>query len=326
MPKALELKLFAPGKLFVLGEWAVLRGAPAVIAPSPGGQRGVAVLDPEGSGLFRYRSPGFEGPPKIDVVGCVDRACRRRFGPPRGDLTLTVRSEGLGEGGLKLGFGSSGAVAAVVARALAFAAGVEDARAVHDAAQEGHREAQGGRGSGADVATSCLFTDPPLPGSGAPDRQCAIFERAQDGGVAVRAADRPVALAAVWTGREADTRALIDAVSASARAVEILEGLVEVSRQGAAAWVRGDGAGVLEAAAAAGERLAAMGRAAGAPIWTPEHEAIAAACPEGVVAKPSGAGGGDMAVLLALEEGALVEARARLAEAGYGVFIHLSGR
>lgn len=316
MDTTITTEFFAPGKLFVLGEWSVLDGAPAVLIPAPAGQRGRASRQ-GGEGAFAYTSPGFEDGGAIDVVGATEAACRREFGPPPRGLALHVVSEGLHHDGHKLGFGSSGSVAALVAHAWAWACGIDDRARTLRAALDGHWDAQGGRGSGADVALSARLTWRPVCGS-------VVYSRLGSSDVRCEDAGMPVAVTAVWTGRSADTRALIDAVRACAAAPEILRRLAAVSRTGAQHWSAGHAPGVLAAAVNAGALLDELGRAAGVDIVTDEHRRIADAAGRGVVCKPSGAGGGDMALLLGADLEAMRAAEARLVEAGYLIFARLA--
>lgn len=313
MDTTITTEIFAPGKLFVLGEWAVLNGAPAVLIPAPGGQHGRASRGNPGE--FRYTSPGFERGGAIDVVGSTEAACRRHIGIPGQGLELHVESRGLQRDGVKLGFGSSGSVAAVVARAWAWACGCTDEDLIMKAALEGHWHAQGGKGSGADVALSVRL-------SGNTSGRSVIYRRE---GVLVRCEPHtpPVCVTAVWTGRSADTRCLMDAVGGCAQSPEILSRLCAVSEDGASSWAAGDADGVLEACVQAAAVLGELDRVSGAGLVTDEHERIASLAGEGVVSKLSGAGGGDMALLLARDRAALEPAEARLIDAGYLIFPRL---
>jgi phosphomevalonate kinase len=308
--------LYAPGKLFVLGEWSVLRGAPAVLIAAPGGQRGRAVLSP-GAAQFDYLCPSLAGAAKIDVVGETELACQAAFGALPGRLALSVEPEGLDHHGTKLGFGSSASVAALIAHAWARACDVEDLVSIRAAAMAGHRRAQGGRGSGADVALSATF-------AGRETRGLSLVYRGSSA-VEVLEAEVPVLVTAVWTGRSADSRELMDGVSRSDGAEGVLARLARVSEVGAQAWLRGDGSAVLRHARRAGELLRELGDVANVPIVTDEHNAIAAIASDQVVCKPSGAGGGDMALLMGDDQVEMQRAEARLVEAGYLIYSGLPG-
>ena len=80
-----------------------------------------------------------------------------------------------------------------------------------------------------------------------------------------------------------------------------------------AALETGAGASALAAVNAGGAAMAALGEAAGVPIVTPElARACALAAAAGAAGKPSGAGGGDCAVILAFGDEARDRAEAAL--------------
>ncbi|MDH5492524.1 MAG: hypothetical protein OEY14_11290, partial [Myxococcales bacterium] len=106
----------------------------------------------------------------------------------------------------------------------------------------------------------------------------------------------------VWTGKEARTSAFVARVGALAardRSTHrrLLGELAELSTRFCEAFERGEGASIVEAAARYHDAMRALGLAAGAPIVDESLTAIAAlARSSGGAAKPSGAGGGDVAV------------------------------
>ncbi|MEL6181850.1 MAG: hypothetical protein AAFS10_23015 [Myxococcota bacterium] len=329
--------LFAPGKLFVFGEWSVLEGAPAMLVEAPAGQRGVLRLQAPSADapVLHYRAPAlFDAPLMWRWDGerwCADGAnpheelglltatldeANRVLGPPQHSLDLEVTPEGLfathkGSQPKKLGFGSSGSICALLARALACASQTADEgldlERVFRVAFKGHRRAQGGRGSGADVAVSvygglvAYRLDPPpgLKGQGGmvePEASVAALARRDD-----------VQLTAVWTGQEADTRVLMSAVqrfeqrNPSAYGIAI-RAVGDAASAGCAAWRSGRVSDVLEAVRVASDSLEALGKAAGVELMVPEHRAIATVVHDAVgdaaATKLSGAGGGDMALVV----------------------------
>jgi phosphomevalonate kinase len=152
------LKARAPGKLVALGEYAVLDGAPAVVLAID--RYAQAAVEPRADGLCRLTmragadeecafAPGTaSGAALVDLVAAA---------APKLAWTAVIDSRAFYSGGAKLGLGSSAAV--LVAWAGAFAA-FAHARGTgvappHVAALiELHRQFQGGRGSGLDVAAS----------------------------------------------------------------------------------------------------------------------------------------------------------------------------
>ena len=88
-----------------------------------------------------------------------------------------------------------------------------------------------------------------------------------------------------------------------------------LAEAGLRALERGDAAAMLEIIQAYGESMASLGEAAGVPIWTGDHRRLAQrAARLGVAFKPSGAGGGDIALAASQD----VEALARLARQAQG--------
>lgn len=267
------LRVRAPGKAILAGEYAVLHGAPAV----------AVAVDRE---VVAEAGAGEESPFVRAARGQVERATGCALGAVR------VDSSALYEGGEKLGLGSSAAVTAAVV-GLGFAAAgrpLADKRALFDAADAAHAEGQGTRGSGVDVACSVY--------GGA-----IRFQRSR-GAVDVREVDLPdgVRLTFIWAGQPASTAALIGRVKALAEAQpsrhEAAMGrLTSHAHAFASAVAANDAAGLIAAADAYGQAMAALGEAAGCEIVTRPHTQLAAlARRHGGAAKPSGAGGGDLGV------------------------------
>jgi phosphomevalonate kinase len=268
----------APGKLFLSGEYAVLEGAPAVVTAVDRRVRAwISRTTPP-------RSPVLEA--VADAVrGFVERQGKSLPEPPpvRADSSALSRSRE------KLGLGSSAAVAAAACGAL-----FEWAELPIDAhrdqiltvARAAHAEAQGGVGSGADVAASVhggtivyAMDAPPQPISGAGVEQ--VF---------------------VWSGRSASTTGLLAAVRAlesrdPGAYREVIDAMIELSGSLAAAYGARDPAAIIDLTRRYGEAMGDLGRAANADIVVEEHRLTARLAEDcGGAAKPSGAGGGDLAL------------------------------
>lgn len=159
----------APGKLFLLGEYAVLHGAPALLAAVD--RRVTVTVIPAGSWRLHAPSVGIqhldldeEGrlPATLDAhtrstlrlfdaVRVAVRACTAGSGP----FEISMDSSSFVRDGHKLGLGSSAAVASALTAALAEASGLHlDRQALFTLAHSAHRAAQHGTGSGGDVAAS----------------------------------------------------------------------------------------------------------------------------------------------------------------------------
>lgn len=226
-----------------------------------------------------------------DLVDAVVAACRDAgWRAPEGSWQLRVSSRRL-QAGTKLGLGSSGAVAAGVA-SLFGPDGATPAE-VQAVALAGHDRFQGGAGSGADVLASLWGGVSRMEGRRVEPMPATCLDGLQ--------------WAAIFTGVSADTRVMIAALRAWAANdagawAAHRDGLVSIAHAGAAALAAGDGSGWLAAVKAYGEVEEALTVASGVEIVSaPVARALAAARSCGWVAKPSGAGGGDLVVAFAVD-------------------------
>ncbi|RMH45355.1 MAG: hypothetical protein D6689_00040 [Deltaproteobacteria bacterium] len=287
----------APGKILVAGEYVVLDGAKAVVVAVT--RRAVARLADEPPSL----SPFLEA-----VRDAVDGDARDRAARVAVDTSALCDASGT-----KLGLGSS-AAATVAAAALALGTG--DPARVHPVAHRAHAAAQarrGARGSGADVAAAIYGG-------------VLVVERTggDDDPLAVTRAELPpgVALVAVWTGQPADTPDLVARVRALRDArPQVYDMLAARVSASASRLIRalgrdGSAADAITAIADGGEAIAALGGAAGVRLWTDAHTRLrSVARPFGAAVKPTGAGGGDIALVAAPADRA-GDLRAALAAAG----------
>jgi phosphomevalonate kinase len=279
------MRVSAPGKLVLAGEYAVADGGPGVVLAV---DRRAAL----------ERVPGAVDAP---LVAAARHAAARALGidlPPGGFVADTIAFRHLSR---KLGLGSSASVT-VAAVATVFAdAGLDPADpAVRERmwapAKEAHDAFQAERGSGIDLAAS-------LSGG------AVVLRRggASNGHPTVRPTLVPwtppagLRWVALWTGAEAFTPALLASVrqfqardpagwAAFRRAMdEVTERLAgEGSRDAAAA---------VEALRLQGALMEGLGHAAGVDIVTPAMVRLAVvARTAGGGAKPSGAGGGDCVI------------------------------
>lgn len=265
----------APGKLFLFGEYAVLGGAPAIVTAV---DRYVSARRCEGP----YRVVGTHEP---DVR--LPRAVEAATGHAVTGWEVDVSS--FYERDQKLGLGSSAASCVALAAA---ALGVADRQAVFEAALRAHRGYQGGRGSGADVAASTFGG--------------TLVARPVGEGLHVTPVRLPNDLRVypIWTGAPADTRSFVDVVLKARPAA--LDALAALAAEAEVAFERDDAGAIVELAQLYDEAEGRLGGEVGVAIRTATHEAVARAAQTlGAAAKPSGAGGGD--VSLVVSEGPLDE-------------------
>src|SRR5690606_5238152 len=284
----------APGKAVLIGEYAVLEGAPAV----------AMALDRRARvGLASGNGPGH-------AVRSLNSGARARFGPmpggglawqdgdaqafalvehvwqavrpePRGSLVLTLDTRAFYDPvtGAKLGFGSSAALAVALAAALAGEAAPEPVR---EAARRAHMAFQGGRGSGVDIATAA--------------HGGVVGYRRESAQVEHLPWPAGLEVCLLWSGRAADTPAAIDRL----------------------ARARAEAAPALASLVAAAGALFRFARDCRLDVFGAGREALYdEASRRGLVYKPCGAGAGDTGAAFARDRGALDAFAAWAAQRGF---------
>jgi len=282
------VRAHAPGKLFLTGEWAVLGGAPALVA-AVDRRATVEVCSTEGDAIVvESRAEGhavrLEGaaPMPGGDAGVVLAALRAWRRAPRG-LFVTVDARPFVRGSYKLGLGRSAAALVAAVAALA-----------PDATREGVLEAaltanalfQGGRGSGADV--------------GAAVHGGLVEARRRGSTLALVPRQLPpgLHLVAGWTRTSAHTPPLLARFDPASPPPVFAE-LVDTAEQAADAVARQDAGTLLETVERTAGLLERFGTALGLPLVTPELATLVrAAASVGAAAKPSGAGAGDCGIAL----------------------------
>jgi phosphomevalonate kinase len=297
--------------MMLAGEYAVLHGRQALVAAVD--RRVRLTLRDDGSKGDCDASPDAPGlPPEALVAREIAGA---RLGAVGGIMTLDVSSLRSDGGERKLGLGSS-AAAAVAAAAAVHAAHGRDARvaevrhAILRDAMAGHRRVAP-EGSGADVAASALGG-------------IVVFRREGDDFEASEARlPSDLSLRVVWTGVEARTSDLVAQVGAlrasdPASHGAAIDRIAEAADQLIDAALRGDTASVVSAAAAHGVAMEDLGVRAGVPIVNDGlGRVIRLARGSNGAAKPSGAGGGDVAIAFFADEDAARHFEAACKGAGF---------
>jgi phosphomevalonate kinase len=291
----------APGKLFLTGEYAVLAGAPALVAAVDRRAQVRVQLEP-GAGPLEVESLA-EGTrraihdPERDALGGGDAGAvlaalrsARTAAPSLAGLRarVVVDTRAFLADGQKLGLGRSAATVAAAVAALLAGVGRQDRGDILQAALAAHALFQEGRGSGADVAAAV--------------RGGVLEFRRDRGEVTVRARALPPGLHLLvgWSGEGRATDPMLRRFADGASRPRALRDLSTAAEQAAAAVERGDGAALLDAIASAADLLVRLGDETGMPIVTPAlARLVAAARRVGAAAKPSGAGGGDCGIALA---------------------------
>jgi phosphomevalonate kinase len=292
------MKAIAPGKVFLLGEYAVLEGAPALVLA-----------------VARYARARPSGEAPADLAALVNEAAAGELQGGAVPTGFTVDSSELRAGARKLGLGSSAASCVAGAGLLVHASGQSLAseaarRRVFRVARAAHDRLQGEPGSGADVAASVAG---------------GLVRYESSGGGRWRGVHLPAPLRFVFvdTGVPASTRALVGRVRAmrSARPdsyqrhmnvlgdLAVAVGPDPLERSPAELCL------LVHAYAA---HLYALGQDAGADVVSEVHRSIAEiARAHGCAAKPSGAGGGDLAVIFCPDPASAAAVREDLCARGH---------
>lgn len=285
----------APGKLVLAGEYAVLAGAPAMVAAID--RRVACRMTTRQSGHWQLVSRGFEahcrcqrdalgdavaGPAML--IGHTLRALALDSRQLPEHLHVEIDSRPCYRHGAKLGLGSSAAALVAVAAALAALVGRECELESLIAA---HRAMQGGTGSGSDVAAAWH----------------GGVIRFQNGQVEPVRLPDDLHCAFVHAGWSTRTRDLVARFESWRQRGEqpTLRRLIECS-----AAVFNAGEETLARLAAFADALQTLDEEANIGIFSPPHlQGRALAARHGVLYKPCGAGGGDMGIAISNDANAL---------------------
>ena len=314
----MSIRASAPGKLVVLGEYAVLTGAEALvvavdrrcevtIGQIPAGRSEIAVFAPNLRNFtFDPGAPG--GQPVVDtVLAGRDRAVAG------GALRAVLDSRAFfAAGGRKLGLGSSAAVLVAFAAAVHAIDNKEISAPSLDRLIALHRRLQGGSGSGIDVAAA-------LHGG------LRSFRLDRSGRAEVGSVQLPnsVGFAGIFAGQSAKTTDFVTRFDdwrrrEPDRAAPLLAELAAVSSAGCDALRAGDAEEFLAAIGAYGVLLETLGIALDCDVLTREHRQIGALARRfGVKYKTSGAGGGDLGIAFSQDAAAMAALRNAVTAEGF---------
>jgi len=316
-----EVQVSAPGKLVLVGEYAVLEGAPAISAAVDRRARvtvkSVAAAHSTmtilNSGVQHEFSLNADGQPEwhnnpgqdAALMNAVLWALRDNAQALQNAAPVAVElctqpfymhdSAGLAR---KVGVGSSAALTVALTVALQIFIGRQPDEAVCLAA---HRHLQDGGGSGIDVQTSwsggVILRQTALPGSEYPT-QSLMWPPG-------------LLLQPVWTGISAATPVMLGkladfAGTSTEQYRRIMHSMTAVGNEAVKCWQDGDAAAVTAALDQYGQALLQLDEAAGIGIWSDEHRRFKGlAARHGLGYKPSGAGGGDFGLVYGLKASAI---------------------
>jgi phosphomevalonate kinase len=308
-----KVRASAPGKALVSGEYVVLAGAPA-ISMALDRRVSVSVAETtnrcnefeapgliEGRWLFADRGNGGlhwqDGFPS-ESFRLFEAVWQRCSLSSHAALSVCIDSRNLRDNlsGTKLGLGSSSAVAVALAAALSKFS--DPQINIVSVARDAHREFQGGRGSGADIATS--FNG-------------GVIEFSMNSKQPSVDVGWPAGLACrfLWSGKPAVTtdqlRKFLPAGRDKQERASFLA-LAELAAEVAASWSGASASATLASLAAYTAALKDFSEDCDLGIFTAGHREmadLASSC--GIVYKPCGAGGGDIGIALSLDKTELQE-------------------
>lgn len=313
------MKVVASGKVFLFGEYAVLEGAPALVMAVDRYAHARAVAsDCEASELWRWTVQAFRSDTELSPL--LPARTGEGEGAPAFDFaslprSVVVDTHRLSDGAVKLGLGSSAAACVTLAATCVWRAGHslasdEARRRIFRVARAVHDRLQGERGSGADVAAAV-------------EGGLLRYEIAAGGRFSHLRLPVPLRLLFVPTGVAASTRLFLAKVrelrgaqpDAYHRRLRVLG---ELATELCTELESRPAADVCLLVHSYVAHLDALGHDAGVPIVSEPHRRIVAlARQSGCAAKPSGAGGGDLAVVFCPDGASALAARAALAAAGF---------
>ncbi len=306
----------APGKLVILGEYAVLEGVEAVVmAVDRRCAARIQASSVEYCELTTYapgeRSTRFAAgaPSGVDLADVVTAGL-----PPSGRLPAwcaAIDSRAFFHDSVKLGLGSSAAALCAFAAAWSAYASAEPAgRALPEVPDliGLHRRLQGG-GSGLDVAASVRggIITYRLEGTSVPHIGSVQLPKG-------------VGFAGIFAGAPASTPDFVAKFRDWQRqrpreSAGQLDAMRIISEHGCEAIRIGDATGFLAAVRDYGRQLSRLGEKLGRDIVTPEHRRISVLAERyGVTYKVSGAGGGDLGLAFCSDEAALGAFRSAVSE------------
>ena len=308
----MPVEVYAPGKLILIGEYAVLEGAPAMVTAVE--RYAVVSIEESQTGLYTLSAPAIGinhvkftpdpgGMPEFQVS--EDRSVEQKLQffqtvfariwqamTKENQKALDIRIDSSAfylSQNVKLGLGSSAAVTTALTQGLS---AVWHKKLSHESlfaeALMTHHEAQGKLGSGIDIAASVFggvlsyIKKTPIP-------------KVRNIGLS-----RDIIVLPVWTGYPASTRELVNRVmelkvSRPDQYQQIISGMSQISMQAVEAWAGGNTDNFLMQIVQYEQMMNELGELSQAPIISEVHSRIRKIVHkyDGVY-KPSGAGGGDL--------------------------------
>jgi phosphomevalonate kinase len=331
----------APGKAVLIGEYAVLGGAPAlVMAVDRRAYVEVGTCERDASSVAVPQLGFGPVPFRLGEAGCVEWLDEVAYQPSfqralstlewqlarRADqlediegLKIRIDTSELYQssatGAIKLGLGSSAAMSVALAGALETLLNPASTgrlpNRLQDELLEPYRLTQGGQGSGVDLAAS-------LRGG------VSSYQLKPDGPlVSAMSLPERLRVAFVWTGQAVSTADFLTRFNAwqareGVAAEAILLEMEQCCRQALESLAQSDSSGVMTCINKYRQSMGKIGVGTGLPVISSSLQSIADVATEhGLASKPCGAGGGDIAMLAGADHSRLEEALSVLAMQGW---------
>jgi len=313
----------APGKLILLGEYAVLQGCPSLVLAV--NRYATVTVQPVADKFHRVTSPTLQlkelpfrvlSDGSVEFIPSLTRDQEQKlhlfrqvvkfivqqtgkFSFPSHHFHLDTDSFYLSAGGEKLGLGSSAALTVALVQAVFYLlTGREATRTeLFRLARQAHHLAQGKSGSGIDIAAAVYGGLLYYRLTGSPNS--AALPEAEE-----LPFPRKLLFTTIWSGFSTSTAGMVQRVLRwqehhPQNARNLFEQMCQVARQGISAVREGEIAELLNSCRRYRELLEALGEQSGADIFSPVHREVARLVEKaGGVYKPSGAGGGDVGIAL----------------------------
>lgn len=332
----------APGKALILGEYAVLEGYPAIVQAMDkrahitiNASSGYSLTAPplanenlafnfDRDNLFQWEQADTQQhlpfvAPLMQALGDWKSGLDHSVSP--WSLTLDTQAffagNDLGTGvGQKIGLGSSAALTVALAAAWfqhRHPGQHFDQQRWLPILVQLHRDLQDGRGSGVDIAAS-------LYGG-------MVEYHTSENNCTARQHSWPDDLecAWIWMGESASTRFFLRQVNdfkvtQKGHYQSLMKALGELAQAGCNALNNQSASDFLDTIKEYGYAMQRLGNAANAPVYTDAHRRLSQLAERHHIAfKPSGAGGGDIAIAASLDTEALTNFCRQVQAAGYGL-------
>jgi len=303
------IKVSAPGKAIVSGEYAVLGGAPAISMALD--RRATVRIKAAADAYHQVSTPGYrEGEwrfraadggrlewrdrPPATGLGLVEAAWARAACDKLEPLAITVDTTAFSDNqsGCKLGLGSSAAAMTALVVALCQFRDQKDFPA-GALAYRAHADLQGGLGSGVDISTS-------LRGG------VIEYQMNENAEALHRSWPDKLLYSIVWSGRPASTASRLNTLNTRRPTDRTWAPFIDSAINFAAAWVHGDAEKILESIRSYTSSLYHFSEANELDIFEGGHDNIYTMSDDhDVVYKPCGAGGGDIGIVLGTSRAAV---------------------